>query len=85
MKRHSVVVAFCVSTLLSLAVGRLESKERTDGVRHFDVVLTGGRVIDPETGLDAIRNVGIRGDTRARRPQDFRDRRALVRSPKGRP
>ena len=25
----------------------------------FDIVLTGGRVIDPETKLDAIRNVGI--------------------------
>ncbi len=29
---------------------------------NFDLVLKGGRVIDPETGLDAIRNVGIRGD-----------------------
>jgi dihydroorotase len=28
----------------------------------FDVVLAGGRVIDPESGLDAIRHVGIRGD-----------------------
>ena len=25
----------------------------------FDVVLSGGRVMDPETGLDAVRNVGI--------------------------
>ena len=25
----------------------------------FDVVIQGGRVIDPETGLDAVRNVGI--------------------------
>lgn len=29
----------------------------------FDVVLKSGRVIDPETNLDAIRDVGIRGDT----------------------
>jgi N-acyl-D-aspartate/D-glutamate deacylase len=29
----------------------------------YDVVLEGGRVIDPESGLDAVRNVGIRGDT----------------------
>jgi hypothetical protein len=29
----------------------------------FDLVLTGGRVIDPESGLDAIRNVGVQGDT----------------------
>ena len=28
----------------------------------FDVVIHGGRVIDPETGLDAVRNVGITGD-----------------------
>lgn len=28
--------------------------------QQFDLVLEGGRVMDPETGLDAIRNVGIR-------------------------
>ena len=28
----------------------------------FDIVLKGGRVVDPETGLDAIRDVGVRGD-----------------------
>ncbi|QIB67576.1 amidohydrolase family protein [Kineobactrum salinum] len=28
----------------------------------YDIAILGGRVIDPETGLDAIRNVGIRGD-----------------------
>ena len=26
----------------------------------YAIVLTGGRVIDPESGLDAVRNVGIR-------------------------
>lgn len=25
----------------------------------YDIVIAGGRVIDPESGLDAIRNVGI--------------------------
>lgn len=28
----------------------------------FDIVLKGGRVVDPETGLDDIRDVGVRGD-----------------------
>ncbi len=28
----------------------------------FDIVLKNGRVIDPETGLDEIRNIGIRGN-----------------------
>ncbi len=28
--------------------------------QQYDLVLEGGRVLDPETGLDAVRNVGIR-------------------------
>ena len=28
----------------------------------YDLVIKGGRVIDPETKLDEIRNVGINGD-----------------------
>jgi dihydroorotase len=28
----------------------------------FDLVVAGGRVIDPESGLDAVRHLGIRGD-----------------------
>lgn len=28
---------------------------------RYDIVLAGGRVMDPETGLDAVRNVGING------------------------
>ncbi|HLE69177.1 MAG TPA: D-glutamate deacylase, partial [Vicinamibacteria bacterium] len=29
----------------------------------IDLVLRGGRVMDPETGLDAVRNVGLTGGT----------------------
>src|SRR5438093_13249377 len=32
----------------------------------YDVVIQGGRVMDPETGLDAVRNVGIKGGAIAR-------------------
>ena len=63
MKRLPVVPAVCVLILFSLTVGRLESQERPAAAQRFDLVLTGGRVIDPETGLDAVRNVGIAGDT----------------------
>lgn len=41
--------------LTGLAVARAQP----EGV--FDVVLAGGRVIDPASGLDAVRHVGIRG------------------------
>ena len=37
----------------------------------YDVVLQDGRVIDPETGLDAVRNVGIRGDRIVEISSDF--------------
>lgn len=30
--------------------------------QDYDIALNNGRVIDPETGLDAVRHVGIRGD-----------------------
>ena len=29
--------------------------------RNYDIVILGGRVMDPETELDAVRNVGIVG------------------------
>jgi N-acyl-D-glutamate deacylase len=34
----------------------------TGAQADFDLVLAGGRVVDPESGLDAVRHVGIRGD-----------------------
>src|SRR4029453_18043793 len=33
---------------------------------RYDLVIRGGRVMDPETGLDAVRDVGIRGGEIAR-------------------
>lgn len=33
---------------------------RSQGSKPYDTVILGGRVIDPESGLDAVRNVGIR-------------------------
>ena len=48
------IVVFVFSAILS-GCGRV------DGVGgDFDLVLNGGRVMDPESGLDALRNVGIR-------------------------
>ena len=42
---------FSLSLLLTPAIA---------SAQQFDLVLEGGRVMDPETGLDAVRNVGIR-------------------------
>ncbi len=31
--------------------------------QQYDLVLSGGRVMDPESGLDAVRNIGIKGNS----------------------
>ena len=47
-------------TLAVLAVA-LAAPAPAAAQERYDIVLSGGRVIDPETGLDAVRNVGING------------------------
>ncbi len=47
------VAALVLFTALPLAAQRAAGR--------FDLVIAGGRVIDPESGLDAVRNVGIAG------------------------
>ncbi|MBB5518921.1 amidohydrolase family protein [Amphiplicatus metriothermophilus] len=54
-----VALGLALATLLGLFPAA--SAEET-----FDLVILNGRVIDPETGLDAVRNVGVRGDRIAR-------------------
>jgi N-acyl-D-aspartate/D-glutamate deacylase len=51
--RFPCVIFFLISGALGLLA---------DGLRagDFDLVISGGRVIDPETGLDAIRDIGVR-------------------------
>jgi len=45
---------------LFLALGLLAVASTLVAAQQYDVVLEGGRAMDPETGLDAVRNVGIR-------------------------
>lgn len=44
----------------------------------YDLVISGGRVIDPESGLDAVRNVGIRGGSIAAVSADPLQGRATI-------
>ena len=43
--------------LLLAVVSIVSAQDR----KEYDIVISGGRVMDPESGLDAIRNVGISG------------------------
>lgn len=46
-----------LAVLLSIAALNVSAAKH-----RYDIVISGGRVMDPETGYDAIANVGIRGD-----------------------
>ena len=47
---------------VSLLVCCLAASQCGPAPEPFSLVLQGGRVIDPESGLDAVRHVGLRGD-----------------------
>ena len=49
MKLNKILLIMSISTVL------LQSQT-------YDIVIKNGRVMDPETGFDGVRNVGIRGD-----------------------
>jgi N-acyl-D-aspartate/D-glutamate deacylase len=58
MKNWKVLSGASVAlALISFCVVVLRAAEQPE----FDLVLSGGRVMDPESGLDAVRDVGIRG------------------------
>jgi hypothetical protein len=44
---------------LFAGLGMLACTSTNSKLDKYDVVIKGGRVMDPESGLDAIRNVGI--------------------------
>src|SRR5579859_6238247 len=48
--------------------------------QQYDIVLEGGRAVDPETGLDAVRNVGIRDGKIARITAEPLSGRRVVRA-----
>lgn len=46
----------------ALLLAVLSSSCRSAPAARYDIVLHGGRVLDPESGLDAVRDVGINGN-----------------------
>jgi N-acyl-D-aspartate/D-glutamate deacylase len=61
---HKLRVAKIVVTLVFLAaIASFASRLRAGGAADetYDVAILNGRVMDPESGLDAVRNVGIQG------------------------
>ena len=61
MMNRQLTFLIALATLLPGAL-TLDCKALGQTPEAHDIVLLGGRVMDPESGLDAIRTVGIRGD-----------------------
>ena len=49
------------AVLFGAAAGLFERSGMSDAAETYDLVIANGRVMDPESSLDAVRNVGIRG------------------------
>ena len=49
-----------VICLIILLVARTNAQPTLDSPGELDLILQGGRVMDPESGLDAVRDIGIR-------------------------
>lgn len=56
---HNRTFRLCLGLLFIVIVAAIPIAAQPSA-QPYDVVLEGGRVMDPETGLDAVRNVGIR-------------------------
>ncbi|MCI0390448.1 MAG: amidohydrolase family protein [Acidobacteria bacterium] len=54
-------VILAIASLLILSVIVVTAFTQQQSTATFDLVLTGGRVMDPESGMDAVRNIGING------------------------
>ena len=70
MRRPSLLA---ISVLLALAAAATTADAQT-----YDLVLEGGRVMDPESGLDAVMNVGIIGGSIAAISSDPLDGREII-------
>ena len=53
--------AACASVSVAIAMSFVVSRNVAGEDEKYDIVIANGRVMDPESGLDAVRNVGIRG------------------------
>lgn len=78
--RTATAASLFVVALLSAPVGAEPSSRRAPATQTaaFDVVVANGRVVDPETGLDGLRSIGIRdGRIAAISPTPLRGRTTL--------
>ncbi len=60
MKKIAFVFVFTIIWFIGCNTGTPETNSKTSSGDQYDVVILNGRVIDPETKFDDVRNVGIK-------------------------
>ena len=60
--RNAAIFLTSVILLARLGISSAAAPTPQVGAAVLDTVIVGGRVMDPESGLDAIRNVGVLGN-----------------------
>ena len=55
-----IILTLCIAALTLSSCEQSAEKKATDPGQEFDVVILNGRVMDPETKFDGVRNVGIK-------------------------
>ena len=59
---YLIVVCLCIGLGCGDGLSDPDADGNPTDDGSYDIVLSSGRVIDPETGLDGIRHIGLRGD-----------------------
>ena len=54
------LLTLCITALLFSSCNETTTEKGPDPNQEFDVVILNGRVMDPETNFDGIRNVGVK-------------------------
>ena len=57
--KKTILTLFTIALILS-SCKETASKKGADPNQEFDIVILNGRVMDPETNFDGIRNVGVK-------------------------
>jgi N-acyl-D-aspartate/D-glutamate deacylase len=60
--RFGTIGAAVTAVILAFVLGRAAGESPKVAIETYDLVIANGRVMDPESGLDGVRSVGIRGD-----------------------
>ena len=60
MKKHLLGMALVAASLLGMQAGTASAMSQSPAGETYDVVILNGRVMDPETKFDGVRNVGIK-------------------------